>query len=221
MSRCPTVVRVVALAALVLASPSREARAELINYGGGLIYDSEQDLTWLDPFYAQPAHTAMMGDPLTCGESPCDWFYTWTGATSWVADLDYEGYDDWRLPSRTDPSSFGGDNEVRRMLSQLSGWEFGPNIGDSYELLAAGDGGPFADQPAYYFIWLHDEPYTYTHYMGYDIPDHLDFSGNVRAVRSGAPVSKVPEPATLALVGLGALAAGWRIRRLRSSRRGA
>ncbi|MEO5819187.1 MAG: PEP-CTERM sorting domain-containing protein [Vicinamibacteraceae bacterium] len=218
MSRYPAILGAVALATFFTALP-RDARADLIDYGGGMIYDSVQDLTWLDSSFAQPLHTSMPGDPQSCGATPCDWFYTWRGASSWVGDLNYEGYNDWRLPGRLDPSSFGGDNEVHKMVAQLPGWEFGPNFGDSPELLRTGDKGPFRSSPGYYFVWLHEEPYTYTHYMGYDFPDHLDFSGQVRAVRAGRPVSTVPEPSTLGLVALGGIALLGLGRRAVKSRR--
>ena len=93
---------VVVLCFLVSVPP---AHAELIDFGGGLLYDAVQDLTWLDPFYAQPPHTLMFGDPAVggCTQEACDWYYTWRGATAWVAGLSYEGYNDWRLPDKLMP----------------------------------------------------------------------------------------------------------------------
>ena len=56
------------------------ATAALFDRGNGLIYDNILDVTWLQD--------ANAGGQL-------DWF----GAHSWVANLDYQGYDDWRLGS--------------------------------------------------------------------------------------------------------------------------
>jgi hypothetical protein len=197
----------------------RPAHAELIDFGGGLIYDSAQDLTWLDPAFAQPPHTSMDGT-LLCPFAPCDFSYTWLGATSWVADLRYEGYDDWRLPDKFTPSQSRGDNELRRMVDQLPGWEFGSSNGDPFALLATGERGPFLTTPDYWFVWM-NEPYTYTYEGGYDFPDHLETATRrVRPVRSGAPVSKVPEPSTLGLLALGAVGVAiMRRRRTPVSRR--
>jgi hypothetical protein len=191
MSRCRTILGAVAFAVVVSVVPSRDAHAELIDFGAGMIYDSEQDLTWLDPAFAQPGQSTN----------------TYYGATEWADSLSHEGYDDWRLPSRLDTSIEGGDNEVHRMLAQLEGWVFGPNLNDTVELLGMGDSGPFRTRQQYYFVWMHNEAYTYTHYMGYDIPDRLDFQGQARAVRKGAPTRSVPEPSTLGLLTLGAVAA--------------
>ena len=208
MSRCSAVVRSLVAIALLVGLPSREARAELIDYGRGLIYDTVQDLTWLDPAFAQPLHALGGTQPRDCEIVRCDWNYTWPGAAAWTDGLTYEGYDDWRLPDKFDVGPFGGDNELRRALAQLSGWQFGPVGTNSFELLQAGDWGPFQARPEYWFVWM-DERFTYTSGAagdGYDFPDQLASSRHVRAVRSGAPTSKVPEPSTLALVAAGALA---------------
>lgn len=64
------------------------AHAALYDRGGGLIYDSTLDITWL-----QDARYAM-----TSGYD-ADGLMTWTEATAWAASLEYGGYDDWRLPA--------------------------------------------------------------------------------------------------------------------------
>ena len=205
MSRFPAVVRSLFVIALLIGLPSRDARADLIDYGGGLIYDTVQDLTWLDPAFAQPLHGAAGSSE--CALVGCDWNYTWTGATAWTAGLSYEGYDDWRLPDKFTPGFYGGDNELHRMLEQLRGWQFDLDPVDGWTLVTAGERGPFQALPEYWLVWM-DEANTYTSRAGgggYDIPDRLTDSRQVRLVRSGAPVSGVPEPSTLALVAVGAL----------------
>jgi len=67
------------------------AEATLSDLGGGLIYDSDQDITWL-----QDANYAM-----TSGYD-ADGRMDWQSAVDWVDDLVYGGYDDWRLPTTVD-----------------------------------------------------------------------------------------------------------------------
>jgi len=82
-----------ATAALVL---STSANAILIDRGNGMIYDSAQDLTWLqDANYAQ-----------TSGYDT-DGRMDWATATAWADGLSYGGYDDWRLPGMTDNGNDG------------------------------------------------------------------------------------------------------------------
>lgn len=61
--------------------------AALIDRGSGLIYDAEQDITWLaDANFAQ-----------TSGYDS-DGYMLWGSAMSWASNLTYGGFDDWRLP---------------------------------------------------------------------------------------------------------------------------
>jgi hypothetical protein len=78
-----------ALAALglMLALP---VQAGLVDRGGGLLYDNELNITWLqDANYAK-----------TSG-ADADGRMTWNVATDWAAGLVYGGYDDWRLAANT------------------------------------------------------------------------------------------------------------------------
>jgi hypothetical protein len=63
------------------------AQASLIDRGGGLIYDTDLDITWLaDANYAK-----------TSGYD-ADGLMIWTQAMNWAGNLSYGGYTDWRLP---------------------------------------------------------------------------------------------------------------------------
>ena len=67
--------------------------AVLINRGGGMIYSTDLNVTWLqDANYAK-----------TSGYD-ADGLMTWDEAMNWAANLSYAGYDDWRLPNY-DPNS--------------------------------------------------------------------------------------------------------------------
>ena len=74
------------------------ASATLIDRGNGMIYDSAQNLTWLqDANYAK-----------TSGYDS-DGLMSWDDAMTWVENLTYGGYDDWRLPRITTyPIVFSG-----------------------------------------------------------------------------------------------------------------
>lgn len=69
-----SVLRITVLA--ILAAP---ANAELIDRGGGLIYDSDQDLTWTQD-------AGMSGS------------VSWNAAKSWVESQGFGGVTGWRLP---------------------------------------------------------------------------------------------------------------------------
>lgn len=67
---------------------SASAHAALIDRGGGMIYSTDLNITWLqDANYAR-----------TSGYD-ADGLMNWNGAMTWAANLSYGGYDDWRLPT--------------------------------------------------------------------------------------------------------------------------
>lgn len=80
--------RAVVSLAVMLSTCVGTANAGLISRGGGLVYDTVLDITWL-----QDAHYAR-----TSASDP-DGLMTWPEASSWVAGLTYAGVDGWRLPS--------------------------------------------------------------------------------------------------------------------------
>lgn len=64
------------------------ANATLIDRGGGLIYDTDFNITWLqDANYANTSGYDAGGA------------MTWDEAMTWVSNLVYGGYDNWRLPT--------------------------------------------------------------------------------------------------------------------------
>jgi len=78
-----------------VAGFSVAANAQLYDRGNGMIYDSDQDVTWLqDANYAKtsgwadnPVYSASVDGAMNGG---------W--AEFWASNLVYGGYDDWRLP---------------------------------------------------------------------------------------------------------------------------
>src|SRR5262245_17394520 len=87
---------VLLLVSLLVSLEARPANALLIDLGGGMIYDTDYDLTWLqDANYSR-----------TSGFD-ADGFMTWNEAMDWASGLVYSGYDDWRLPSAYDLDGTG------------------------------------------------------------------------------------------------------------------
>ncbi len=77
----------------VLCGYAISANAVLINRGGGMIYSTDLNVTWLqDANYAR-----------TSGYD-ADGLMNWNEAMAWAGNLVYGGYDDWRLPT-FDPSN--------------------------------------------------------------------------------------------------------------------
>jgi hypothetical protein len=64
----------------IMMMVSANSEAALIDRGGGLIYDDDLNVTWLQ--FANYSGITM----------------TWNDAVSWADNLVYQGYSDWRLP---------------------------------------------------------------------------------------------------------------------------
>lgn len=115
------------LAAIVLSGAPVSVQAELIDRGGGMIYDDVLDVTWLrDANYAQ-----------TSGFD-ADGRMTWEQADAWAEGLVYQGYDDWRLTtvSPANGSYFVyGDREGQPSNSYSGLTDAGFNIAGPYSEL--------------------------------------------------------------------------------------
>lgn len=92
------------LALIGLSALTLSANAALYDRGNGLIYDDVLDITWLqDVNYAQTSGYAAsnaIGVPHSISTNiQADGRMGWNAASTWAAQLEYGGYDDWRLPS--------------------------------------------------------------------------------------------------------------------------
>ena len=164
---------------------STTVSATLINKGGGLIYDDDLNITWLqDANYAK-----------TSGYDS-DGYMTWSNAMAWASSLVYQGYDDWRLPTL---SSFehGWTTKTNGEYNHLSMVD---QINKSHP-------GPFVNFPQQYF-WTMYSSWCVGFTIDYPIGEFYQANwpnGNqfaAFAVRNGDS-TPVPEPATMLLLASG------------------
>ena len=97
------------------------ANAALVDRGGGLIYDTDLNITWLsDANYGA-------GSIYDNGFLTTDGAMTWQNAVNWAADLSYDDsvrgvtYTDWRLPKTLQPDAGCSQQEPPRSPSFSAG----------------------------------------------------------------------------------------------------
>ena len=215
------VIRTLVVTAVLLASVAG-ANAALVDRGGGMIYDTTRNITWLaDMNYAK-----------TSGYDS-DGRMTWAAAKQWAAGLVYGVYDDWRLPTldAVDPtcasqlslSSFAGCTGGE--LSHLFVADFGNRSGSVLD--SANDTAQQLDNLALFqnvrsdSYWSGTQGYS-TGGVKYAVRfqsatgwQSIRDEGNewfAIAVRDGNVTAAVPEPKSLALA-LAALAGAGLARR--------
>lgn len=233
-------VRIVTLLALAWGLAGT-ANATLIDEGNGLIYDSAQNLTWLQD--ANLAATTTFG----VSGITSDGAMTWDTAEAWIAAMnaaDYKGYNDWRLPTITDTGTPGcnfSDNgtdcgynvdtsgsELAYMwydilgntaFDDTSGNPTGCNGNPPYCLTSTSADGVSIDnlQPDYYWSSTEYAPsnasaWYFGTWDGVQDAFPRDVEIDAWAVRSGN-VTGVPAPATRWLFAVGLLGLGVVTRR--------
>lgn len=184
--------------AFTLSSVALMANAALIDRGGGLIYDTDLNVTWLsDANYSR-----------TSGYS-VDGILSYTDAVNWVGNLNVGGYDDWRLPSAVNQFSSAlctGFNCEESELGHLF-----------YVTLGGTAGNPIPQSPFFTNIqtdvyWsLTEEPFTYWNYLWFDVRNGYQAGPSLYqpafyawAVRDG-DITSVSVPAAVWLFGSGLL----------------
>lgn len=193
-----------ALSGLVFAGimASGSVQASLIDRGGGLIYDTVLDISWL-----KDANNAK-----TSGYD-ADGKMNWSAANSWAANLTYAGYNDWRLPT-----ALNYDGSAPCYLYYCSGSEMGHlfyvdlGVHAFASILSSVDADltKFSNVQSY-FYWtgfqsVRDQGYAwlFANQSGGQGVNNENFEFYAWAVRDGdvASVATIPEPGTLALLGL-------------------
>lgn len=172
---------------------SGKSHATLIDLGGGLIYDDDYDITWLQD--ANYAGTTM----------------NWSAAVAWAEGLVFGGYDGWRLPI-TDPEVGGyypanpgvEDSE----MGHLYYTELGNTTTDNSNT------GPFINIQSGFEDWYwsgtnyqFNLSWYFSFYDGEQLNTLTGYDLYAWAVHDG----RLPEPSTIALfsIGLFGLGLGW------------
>lgn len=224
-------VRTLALAVTLMAG-AVGAQASLVNRGGGMIYDTELNVTWLQNW------NQAVGSAYDTA-SPGTGRMTWGDAKAWADTLVFGGFDDWRLPTMLDTGVAGCDyreaggidcgfnvqtksgatvySEMAHLWYETLGnlAYFTPGTGFSPQ---AGYGlthfGPFANlKSGGYWSYLEYLPvagraWAFGTVVGNQVSDLQDHVLYAMAVCSGDVAAALPEPhaSVLALTALGALA---------------
>lgn len=184
-----------ALAVTLLLSFTNTANSELLDRGGGLVYDDILDITWL-----QNANTP--GGTMT-----------WVEADDWAADLVFNGYNDWRLPlSDTSCSGYNCTDSEMGHLFYTEG-------------VASDSSGLFTDvRPFMYWSGTDDSSdpskawrFNFKNDSGYQATSPKTYNRYAWAVRDGdssVPVAPEPVSSSLFLIGGAALTTGrwWKNR---------
>ncbi|NOQ13748.1 MAG: hypothetical protein GQ583_04610 [Methyloprofundus sp.] len=126
------------LLTVIAVGISGTAEAALIDRGGGMIYDNVLDITWLQDAnyvvtsgYAADHATAIPEDENATDNIYLDGRMGWDAANIWVADLSYEGYDDWRLPGFLGGGACSGGNCTDSELGHMFYNNMGATNGES------------------------------------------------------------------------------------------
>lgn len=223
---------------LVGAALAGTAQAGLIDRGGGLIYDTTRNITWLaDMNYASTSgHT---GTGVNANGT-----MTWTAAMAWANNLVFGGYSDWRLPTLNPadtscsdsfdpgggfPLQYAGDNCAGGELTGLFVTDLGNKGSESIENQAGDTPEQIANLALFSNVrvevyWSGTEyapnPGSAWYFRDFDGLQYFHDKGVALyavAVRPGdvIPSASVPEPQSLALLLLG-LTAGMVARRRRT-----
>jgi hypothetical protein len=201
---------ILALAAFSLVV---DAQAALIDRGNGLIYDEDQNLTWLqDTSYALTSNLVgyEFQDEFGRQYNSVDAYgrMNWTQARQWADQLVYGGFDDWRLPTSGRTAGFDQlGSEIGYMyyanLGNKGALQNGSWSNDPYGFLNT---GPFIVRPGTNF-WFHehsaDEAWAFVGSLGFQGTTNGNYSFfDAWLVRDG-DVGKIPEPGTANVLLLG------------------
>lgn len=184
------------------------ATATLVDRGGGLIYDSDLNITWLqDANYSMTSGVDSNGD------------MTWQQSIDWVESLVFAGYDDWRLP-KTALIDSSCTNSIIAEGFHCTGSELGYMFWKNLSMLGPGPISTSLDPDLNLFVNLNNVVYwsqtasqfdnDLAYVMNYGNGDQGETAKIQRtsksryawAVRDG-DVATIPEPTALVLLAFG------------------
>lgn len=201
---------------IVVSGVSTISNAALVDRSGGLIYDTDLNVTWL-----ADANYAMTSGYDTDGQM------TWSDAMIWASGLSYGGYTDWRLPTTVQPdapcqynNSYGsfGYNCTGSEMGHLFYNELGGTAGSSILDSTDPDLTLFTNvQSVYYwsgteYALVTDAAWNFTFLDGFQDANFNDNEYFAWVVRYG-DVTTVPIPAAAWLFSSGLLGLTWVARR--------
>ena len=201
------------------------AQAALVNRGGGMVYDTTLNITWLaDMNFAKTS--GYTGTGVNANGS-----MNWAAAKVWADQLVYGGYSDWRLATQnpTDASCSNQPGEGYGCTSGELSHLFVVDLGSNDRLSVLNQAADTAEQKANFALFSNVQAQAY--YSGTADPGNnaawgfyanMGWQGNFNvgdslyalAVRPGDAAAAVSEPQTLALALL-ALGATGMVRRRR------
>jgi Protein of unknown function (DUF1566) len=200
-------------AAAGLVATAGVAQAALVNRGGGMIYDTTRNITWLADMNQAATSGFAAANAGGTGSSQIDALgrMGWDAATGWAEGLVHRTYDDWRLP---DIDQLTGLFETD--LGSKPNQPVPETAGDTPEQIA--NLRLFTNLQTYYY-WSSTElnqeaTRVYNTARGNPTADFKETLFYAVAVRTGNVATAVPEPQTMALTLL-ALGATWAARRRR------
>jgi Protein of unknown function (DUF1566) len=219
-------------AAATMLLLSGAAPAALVDRGGGLIYDTTRNLTWLaDMNYAYTSgYAAANAGGANADQIQATGQMGWNAAVAWADQLDFGGYSDWRLPTLKpfDPTcpiqtiaGFPLTIGFNCTGGELSGL-FVSELGNKGVESVLNQDGDTAEQMANLAMFSNVKADTYWSSTQFNLrPNDLwSFDSRIGgqsiygkfqavyavAVRSGDVTAAVPEPQSLALAVLALLA---------------
>ncbi len=214
------------MAAAAMVAMTGATQAALIDRGGGMIYDTTRNITWLaDMNYASTSgYASANAGGANANQILANGQMGWIAAVAWANQLVHGGFDDWRLPtlnpadtscsnSTVDfPIQYYGRNCTGGELSGLFVTDLGYN-NDGDGLIASDDTpeqianlslftnvqSPFYWSGTNYAPSLFPNKWHFGTTFGITVWAPQEFAFFAVAVRPGDVTAAVPEPQTLAL----------------------